>query len=134
MEEHWLKASGTRREEVDTAYGFDELVGKSIGLKRLLAQIEQVTKSDATVLIFGETGTGKELVAHAIHAHSRRKDQPLIAMNCAALPSSLIESELFGHEAEALTGALERRIGRVEPLLDVAEPFTHIAEARGLLI
>ena len=102
------------REETQRAGGHEKIVGKGRALRFLLQQIEQVAETDATVLILGETGTGKELVARAIHAHSRRKDRPLIVMNCAALTSSLIESELFGHEAGAFTGALARKIGRFE--------------------
>ncbi len=102
------------REEIQTAFGFDEFVGKSDLLKFLLEKIDQVARSDAAVLISGETGTGKELVARAIHQHSGRKDQPLVKVNCAALPSSLIESELFGHEAGAFTGASTQTIGRFE--------------------
>jgi formate hydrogenlyase transcriptional activator len=102
------------REEIQTVYGFDEFVGKSDVLKLVLEKIEQVAKADATVLILGETGTGKELVARAIHEHSDRKDHPLVKVNCAALPSSLIESELFGHEKGAFTGASQQAIGRFE--------------------
>jgi formate hydrogenlyase transcriptional activator len=102
------------RENARIIDGFDEFIGKSSALKRVLKQIEQVAKTDANVLILGETGTGKELVAHVIHQHSNRKSGPLIKINCAALPSTLIESELFGHEAGAFTGALTQKIGRFE--------------------
>ena len=102
------------REEVRRAYGFDEFVGKSDVLKLLLEKIDQVAATDATVLILGETGTGKELVARAIHDHSNRKDRPLVKVNCASLPSSLIESALFGHEKGAYTGALTQEFGRFE--------------------
>lgn len=102
------------REETQRAGGYEEFVGKSSALNLVLEQIDQVAGTDANVLIFGETGTGKELVARAIHANSRRKDRPLIKLNCAALPDSLIESELFGHEAGAFTGALTQKIGRFE--------------------
>src|SRR5208282_1470599 len=84
------------------------------GLKRVLASIEKVAPTDSTVLILGETGTGKELVAKAIHQRSRRARRPLVKVNCAAIPESLIASELFGHERGAFTGATERRIGRFE--------------------
>lgn len=102
------------REEIETVYGFHEFVGKSDVLQLLLEQIDRVAATDATVLILGETGTGKELVARAIHAHSTRKDRPLVKVNCASLPSSLIESSLFGHEKGAYTGALSRELGRFE--------------------
>ncbi len=102
------------REEIATVYGFNEFVGKSDVLQLLLEQIDRVAATDATVLILGETGTGKELVARAIHAHSNRKDRPLVKVNCASLPSSLIESALFGHEKGAYTGALSQELGRFE--------------------
>ncbi len=102
------------REEVQSVYGFDEFVGKSDLLKHLLNKIDQVAATDASVLIMGETGTGKELVARAIYKHSNRKDRPLVKLNCAALPSSLIESALFGHEKGAYTGALTQELGRFE--------------------
>ncbi len=102
------------KEEVRRASGFDAIVGKSDALKRLLKKIDQVAATDSSVLILGETGTGKELVARAIHDHSRRKDCPLIKVNCAALPRTLIESALFGHEKGAYTGALAQEIGCFE--------------------
>jgi formate hydrogenlyase transcriptional activator len=80
----------------------------------VLARVEQVASTDATVLILGETGTGKELIARAVHYISPRNDRPLVKVNCAALPANLIESELFGHEKGAFTGALSRKIGRFE--------------------
>ena len=83
-------------------------------LKRVLAQVESVAPSEATVLILGETGTGKELVARAIHQHSTRKNQSFVKVSCAAIPSGLLESELFGHERGAFTGALQQKIGRLE--------------------
>jgi len=89
-------------------------VGRSDALKYVLYKIEQVAPTDSTVLITGETGTGKELVARAVHGASRRKDRPLVKVNCAALSSSLIESELFGHEKGSFTGASVRKIGRFE--------------------
>jgi len=101
-------------EVVDRAQGFDEMVGTSAGLREVLRQIEQVASSGSSVLITGETGTGKELVAHAIHRASPRCRAPLVTLNCAALPPTLIESELFGHEKGAFTGASTRRIGRFE--------------------
>ena len=102
------------REEIETVYGFSEFVGKSDVLQLLLKQIDRVAATDATVLILGETGTGKELVARAIHAHSSRKDRPLVKVNCASLSSSLIETALFGHEKGAYTGALSQELGRFE--------------------
>ena len=102
------------QEQIYSAHGFDELVGESAGMRRLKEQIDQVAPTDSHVLISGETGTGKELVAIAIHARSGRKERPLVKVDCAALSSSLIESELFGHEAGAFTGALAQRIGRFE--------------------
>jgi PAS domain S-box-containing protein len=101
-------------EEIRTALHFDEIVGRSPGLAAVLENIRAVAPTDASVLITGETGTGKELVARAIHSSSRRKDKPLIKVNCAALPAGLIESELFGHEKGAFTGAITRRLGRFE--------------------
>lgn len=93
---------------------FNEIVGDSKALKSLLFSIQQVAPTDATVLILGETGTGKELVAHAIHSCSGRADRPLVKVNCAALHFGLIESGLFGHEKGAFTGATNRKIGRFE--------------------
>jgi transcriptional regulator with GAF, ATPase, and Fis domain len=91
-----------------------EIIGQSAALRQVLQQVEQVAATDTTVLILGETGTGKELVARAIHDSSSRKNRPLVKVNCAALPSTLIESELFGHEKGAFTGAQSRKIGRFE--------------------
>jgi formate hydrogenlyase transcriptional activator len=91
-----------------------ELVGSSTGLKQVLTAIEKVAATDSTVLILGETGTGKELVAKAIHRKSRRADNPMVKVNCAAIPESLIASEPFGHERLAFTGAMQRRVGRFE--------------------
>lgn len=102
------------QEELKLEHNFDEIIGKSKKLKDVLRQIEQVASSNATILILGETGTGKELVARAIHGISERKDRPLVKVNCAALPANLIESELFGYEKGAFTGAVSRRLGRFE--------------------
>jgi DNA-binding NtrC family response regulator len=93
---------------------FDQLVGASAGMRRLFREIEKVAPSDATVLLVGESGTGKELVAHSIHARSSRRDRPFVAVNASALPESLAESELFGHEKGAFTGAVASRPGRFE--------------------
>jgi len=102
------------REEVDRASMFEEIVGSSPALQRVLAQVSKVANTDSTVLILGETGTGKELIARAIHKRSRRSTRAFIGVNCAAVPPSLIASELFGHEKGAFTGALQRRLGRFE--------------------
>jgi formate hydrogenlyase transcriptional activator len=102
------------KENIAESAGFEELIGSSSGLKRVLAAIEKVAATDSTVLILGETGTGKELIAKAIHKHSSRSDKPMVKVNCAAIPESLIASEIFGHEKGAFTGALQRRIGRFE--------------------
>src|SRR5207253_4885567 len=89
-------------------------LGRSTALKQVLRLVEQVAATDATVLILGETGTGKELVARAVHHVSARQPRPLVKVNCAALPATLIESELFGHERGAFTGATAQHIGRFE--------------------
>jgi formate hydrogenlyase transcriptional activator len=102
------------REEIESEYNFEEIVGASPALSEVLAKVKQVAPTDSTVLILGETGTGKELIARAVHNLSGRKDRPLIKLNCAVPPLGLIESELFGHEKGAFTGASERRIGRFE--------------------
>jgi transcriptional regulator with GAF, ATPase, and Fis domain len=102
------------REEVELLVEHTEIVGQCLAMKRILAQAEQVARTDSTVLILGETGTGKELLARAIHKMSARKDRPLIAVNCASLPPTLIESELFGREKGAYTGAMTKMIGRFE--------------------
>jgi formate hydrogenlyase transcriptional activator len=101
-------------EELRLEYNFDEIVGESPALKRILKQVETVAPADATVLIQGETGTGKELIARAIHRLSTRRDHTFIKLNCAAIPSGLLESELFGHERGAFTGAIMQKIGRLE--------------------
>src|SRR5262249_52827797 len=102
------------QEEIKAAHNVDEIVGQSRALTDVLEQVRLVGSTDSSVLILGETGTGKELVARAVHLASARRARPLIKVNCAALPSGLIESELFGHEKGAFTGASERRIGRFE--------------------
>jgi formate hydrogenlyase transcriptional activator len=102
------------REEIDRSSMFEEIVGSSKPIRQLLKQVEKVAPSDSTVLILGETGTGKELIARALHRRSKRVNRPFIRVNCAAIPQSLIASELFGHEKGAFTGALQRRIGRFE--------------------
>jgi formate hydrogenlyase transcriptional activator len=102
------------QEEIKTEYNFDEIIGRSPSLRQLLRNVEQVAPTEATVLIQGETGTGKELVARAVHDRSRRKDHPLVKVNCGSIPAGLVESELFGHEKGAFTGATQRRAGRFE--------------------
>ena len=101
-------------EEIKTQHGFEEIVGQTPALKRVLGRIEQVAGTDTTVLITGETGTGKELIARAIHNHSTRRERALVSINCGAISPGLVESELFGHEKGAFTGALNRKIGRFE--------------------
>jgi formate hydrogenlyase transcriptional activator len=102
------------REEIDRSSMFEEIVGSSEPLRRVLSQVAKVAPTDSTVLILGETGTGKELIARAIHKRSNRSGRAFIRVNCAAIPASLIASELFGHEKGAFTGAMQRRVGRFE--------------------
>ena len=102
------------QEEIKLNYNFEEIISKSKDFQKVLQQIEQVASTDATVLILGESGTGKELIARAVHNVSNRSKRPLVKVNCATLPANLIESELFGHEKGAFTGAMERKIGRFE--------------------
>jgi len=101
-------------EEIRTAADFEGIVGQSSALRQVLQLVETVATSDSTVLLLGETGTGKELIAQAIHDRSRRKDRTLIKLNCAAIPTGLLESELFGHERGAFTGAITQKVGRLE--------------------
>jgi formate hydrogenlyase transcriptional activator len=102
------------QEEIKGTHNFEELIGSSSSLKKVLKNVERVAPTDSTVLITGETGTGKELIARAIHNLSPRKNKPLVKVNCAAIPAGLIESELFGHEKGAFTGALAKKMGRFE--------------------
>ncbi len=102
------------QDEIRSVLNFEEIVGDSPALQRVLAQVNTVAPLDATVLILGETGTGKELIARAIHRMSSRKDASFIKLNCAAIPTGLLESELFGHEKGAFTGAISAKIGRLE--------------------
>jgi formate hydrogenlyase transcriptional activator len=102
------------QEEIRHEHDFSEIVGRSPAIQQTLAKVAKVAPSDTTVLILGESGTGKELIARAIHARSRHASNPLIKVNCAAIPEGLLESELFGHEKGAFTGATQRRIGRFE--------------------
>src|SRR5467141_1628984 len=99
-------------EEIRSDSGFERIIGKSAALKRMLQLVETVAPSDSTVLLLGETGTGKELIARAIHDRGRRKDRTFVKLNCAAIPTGLLESELFGHEKGAFTGAITQKIGR----------------------
>jgi formate hydrogenlyase transcriptional activator len=101
-------------EEIRSEGGFEHIVGNSAALKHALELVQTVAPSDSTVLLLGETGTGKELIARAIHEHSRRKDRTFVKLNCAAIPTGLVESELFGHEKGAFTGAITQKIGRLE--------------------
>lgn len=110
-----LEAQNTYlREEIQSVHNFEEVIGSSSSLKKVLRNVERVAPTDSTVLVTGETGTGKELIARAIHNLSPRKSKPLVKVNCAAIPAGLIESELFGHEKGAFTGALTKKIGRFE--------------------
>jgi formate hydrogenlyase transcriptional activator len=102
------------QEEIQTAYNFEEIIGTSPTLRRALQDVETVAPTDSTVLIFGETGTGKELIARALHNLSGRREHTLVKVNCAAIPTGLLESEMFGHERGAFTGAVEQRKGRFE--------------------
>ena len=113
-EERLQQENVALREEIDKASMFEEIVGTSPALKSVLSRISKVAPSDSTVLITGETGTGKELVARAIHRRSHRASRAFVSVNCAAIPRDLIASELFGHERGAFTGAAQRRIGRFE--------------------
>jgi formate hydrogenlyase transcriptional activator len=101
-------------ESAESGTGFEGIIGKSSGLRRVLEMVETVAWGDSTVLLLGETGTGKELIARAIHTHSLRRVRPFVKLNCAAIPTGLLESELFGHERGAFTGAITQKIGRVE--------------------
>jgi PAS domain S-box-containing protein len=113
-EERVQKENVALREEIDKASMFEEIVGSSGALKKVLSRVSQVAPTDATVLLTGETGTGKELIARAIHKRSQRAAKAFVSVNCAAIPPNLIGSELFGHEKGAFTGALQRRLGRFE--------------------
>ena len=113
-EDRLRQENAALREEIDKASMFEEIVGTSPALKCVLSHISKVAPSDSTVLITGETGTGKELVARAIHRRSARASRPFVSVNCAAIPRDLVASELFGHEKGAFTGATQRRIGRFE--------------------
>jgi formate hydrogenlyase transcriptional activator len=113
-EERTQKENLALREEIDQSSMFEEIVGSSDVIRNILRQVAKVAPSDSTVLVLGETGTGKELIARAIHKRSKRSSRAFITVNCAAIPASLIASELFGHEKGAFTGAMQRRLGRFE--------------------
>ena len=112
--EEKLQHERALREETDQASMFGEIVGTSAALQKVLALVSKVAPTDASVLVTGETGTGKELVARAIHRLSERSSKPFVSVNCAAIPRDLIASELFGHEKGSFTGAVQRRVGRFE--------------------
>ena len=114
LKERLHKENVYLKDEIKLNHNFEELIGRSASLKQVLHNVEKVASTDATVLLLGETGTGKELIARAIHSLSARSDRPLVKVNCAALPATLIESELFGHEKGAFTGAAARTVGRFE--------------------
>src|SRR5215469_9279432 len=101
-------------EQIRSATGYEQIIGNSPTLKNVLALVETVAPSDSTILLLGETGTGKELIARAIHERSRRKAKTFVKLNCAAIPTGLLESELFGHEKGAFTGAIIQKVGRME--------------------
>jgi PAS domain S-box-containing protein len=130
LQEHLEAENITLKQQVKASLENEEIVGKSLALRQVLLHVEQVAPTDSTVLLLGETGTGKELIARAIHVRSMRKDHPMITVNCAALPGSLIESELFGHEQGAFTGAVKRKIGRFE----VADGGTILLDEIGELV
>jgi formate hydrogenlyase transcriptional activator len=117
-------------DEIRSEMNFAQIIGKSTALRRVLKQVETVAPTDSTVLIYGDTGTGKELIARAIHDLSPRRTKPFVKLNCAAIPTGLLESELFGHEKGAFTGAIAQRIGRFE--VPMAAPFSWMRSARFL--
>jgi DNA-binding NtrC family response regulator len=103
-----------RREEMDKSFDFGNIIGKSKGMKEIFKVVKQIADSKSTVLIMGDSGTGKELISRAVHYNSNRKNYPFVTINCAAIPETLIESELFGHEKGAFTNAIEKKLGRFE--------------------
>ncbi len=114
LKDQLCKENLALREEVDRVSMFEEVVGTSPALRAVLSRVSKVAPTDSTVLLTGETGTGKELIARAIHKRSRRSSRGFVSVSCAAIPASLIASELFGHEKGAFTGATQRRLGRFE--------------------
>ena len=114
LKDELYKENIVLRHEIGSTSMFEEVLGTSSALQNVLALAAKVAPTDSTVLIAGETGTGKELIARAIHKRSKRGERSFVGVNCAAIPSSLIMSELFGHEKGAFTGAMQRRLGRFE--------------------
>jgi len=114
LKDQLLRENVSLKEEIKSENNFEEIIGADISLKEVLSKVKMVADTDATVLIRGETGTGKELISRSIHNSSKRKDRSLIKVNCPAIPSGLIESELFGHEKGAFTDAHERKIGKFQ--------------------
>jgi formate hydrogenlyase transcriptional activator len=113
--EHSIQAlSQYLQEEIQATHNYNEIIGSSTVMSKIFRLVSQVAESDSSVLILGETGTGKELIARAIHNNSNRKDKVMVKVNCATLPANLVESELFGHEKGSFTGAFERKIGKFE--------------------
>src|SRR5207237_3419730 len=114
LKERLAKEKLYLQEEIRTEHDFEEIVGESAALRRVLKEVETVAPTDSTVLIRGETGTGKELIARALHDLSPRRERTFVKINCAAIPTGLLESELFGHEKGAFTGAINQKVGRFE--------------------
>ncbi len=115
LERRRLKAENVElRRQLESKYGFENFIGTSEGMQKVFRLVERVADTDSTVLITGESGTGKELVARALHLHSRRRDVPMVTVNCAAIPEDLLESELFGHVRGAFTGAVSSRVGKFQ--------------------
>ena len=114
LKEQLSKEKAYLEEEARSEHGFEEIVGESVALRRVLKQVETVAPTGSTVLICGETGTGKELIARALHDLSPRAERTFVKLNCAAIPTGLLESELFGHEKGAFTGAISQKVGRFE--------------------
>ena len=113
-ETDWLILSPTSKAKFRPSWDFEKIIGQSPALREVLKKARVVAPTDSTVLVLGETGTGKELVARSVHALSARCDNTFVKLNCAAVPSGLLESELFGHEKGAFTGAVNQKIGRIE--------------------
>jgi transcriptional regulator with GAF, ATPase, and Fis domain len=114
LKKHCANENILLREEIDRSSMFEEIVGVSPALQAVLSRVSKIAPTDSTVLITGETGTGKKLIARTIHKRSARSERTFVSVNCAAIPQSLLGSELFGHEKGSFTGALQRRLGRFE--------------------